>query len=67
LNLSPRAIGEHWFSMDRLLAQPPAAPSYGPPKPSLELPPTKKLDEALLAILRRRKRDAGIFPGVPFN
>jgi hypothetical protein len=54
--------------MQRLTAPPPAAPPRGSlVKPRLELPPVKKLDEALLAILQRRKADAGILPGVPFN
>jgi len=54
--------------MQRLTAPPPAAPPRGSlAKPRIELTPTKKLDEALLAILQRRKADAGILPGVPFN
>jgi hypothetical protein len=53
--------------MQRLTAPPPAAPPRGTVvKPSLKLP-AKRLDEDLLSIVRRRKHDVGVFPGVPFN
>jgi len=53
--------------MHRVTAPPPVAPPRGSlARPPIELP-VKKLDEALLAILQRRKADAGILPGVPFN
>jgi hypothetical protein len=37
------------------------------PLPPPPLRATKHLDDALLAVLRRRKVDRGVFPGVPFN
>jgi hypothetical protein len=37
------------------------------PFPRPPLPPEKHLDDALLAAVRRRKVDRGVFPGVPFN
>jgi hypothetical protein len=37
------------------------------PLPPPPLPATKHLDAALLATVRRRKVDRGVFPGVPFN
>jgi hypothetical protein len=42
---------------------PPVRPS-GTLKPPPQL---KRLDDALMAILRRRKSEAGIMPGVPLN
>lgn len=59
---------EHWPAMQRLSVPPPVKTPRGAPlpKPTLELP-SKRLDEALLSILRQRKAEAGVFPGVPFN
>jgi hypothetical protein len=38
------------------------------PLPRPRLPaPEKHLDAALLAAIRRRTADQGVFPGVPFN
>jgi hypothetical protein len=38
------------------------------PLPLLRAPlPEKRLDAALLAVVRRRKREQSVFPGVPFN
>jgi hypothetical protein len=36
-----------------------------PPLPKLQ--PGKHLDAVLLAIVQRRKLEAGVMPGVPFN
>ncbi|MDX6442641.1 MAG: hypothetical protein QOE43_2370, partial [Gaiellaceae bacterium] len=36
-----------------------------PPLPKLQ--PGKHLDAVLLAVVRRRKLDAGVMPGVPFH
>jgi hypothetical protein len=38
-----------------------------PPSPLPPLPAAKHLDAALLAAVRRRKADEGVFPGVPLN
>jgi hypothetical protein len=37
------------------------------PLPLPPLAPTKHLDAALLAAVRRRKAEQSVFPGVPFN
>jgi hypothetical protein len=54
--------------MPRLSAPPPAKTPRGGslPKPPLKLP-AGRLDDALVSILKQRKAEAGIFPGVPFN
>jgi hypothetical protein len=57
--------------METLSLRTPANASASPPKPprpkaSVKLP-VKRLDPGLLEILRRRKSDAGILPGLPFN
>jgi hypothetical protein len=41
-----------------------AAPPSPPPLPKQ---PVKRLDVDLLNVLRKRKLDAGILPGLPFN
>jgi hypothetical protein len=43
------------------VAKPPVAPP--PPKS----PPSPRLVADLLSALERRKKEAGVFPGVPFN
>jgi hypothetical protein len=51
--------------MNRVAVQPYPARTPGPsPKPR---PQTKRLDVDLLTILRQRKVDAGILPGLPFH
>jgi hypothetical protein len=51
----------------RMPAHSPASPAK-PPRPKAWVkPPVKRLDPGLLEILRRRKSDAGILPGLPFN
>jgi hypothetical protein len=57
--------------METLSLRTPANASASPPKPprpkaGVKLP-VKRLDPGLLEILRRRKSDAGILPGLPFN
>lgn len=44
----------------------PVAPTRPPSWPPLPAHP-KRLDAALLAALRRRKREFGILPGLPFH
>ena len=38
-----------------------------PTQPLPKVPPGKHLDAVLLAVVRRRKLDAGVQPGVPFH
>jgi hypothetical protein len=38
-----------------------------PPQPLPKVPPGKHLDAVLLAVVRRRKLEVGVMPGVPFN
>jgi hypothetical protein len=43
------------------------SPAPSPPAPPIPKIPAKQLDVDLLNVLRRRKIDAGILPGIPFN
>jgi hypothetical protein len=57
---------EHWSSMDSLSSSSTTVPRGPVPKPLLT-PPPKRLDLDLLTVLKNRKSDAGILPGVPFH
>jgi hypothetical protein len=71
LRLDPQVLMEHWSSMDSLSSSSTTRPRGPVPKPlltpPLRTPPPKRLDLDLLTVLRKRKVDAGILPGVPFH
>jgi hypothetical protein len=52
--------------MESVFLQVPAYPPASPPKSWVKLP-VKRLDPGLREILRKRKSDAGILPGLPFH
>jgi hypothetical protein len=56
-------------SMSRLGTYPASASGTmaPPPQPLPKVPPGKHLDAVLLAVVRRRKLDTGVMPGVPFH
>jgi hypothetical protein len=66
LRLDPQVVMEHWSSMDSLSSSSTTRRRGPVPKP-LRTPPPKRLDLDLLTVLRKRKLDAGILPGLPFH